>query len=781
MARSDNISLDAFVGSLASDPRLVHVERIPARSARHLELATPLSDPVAAVFGDTPLWSHQVEAIDHARAGSSVAIATGTASGKSRCFQIPIAESIAGDRPATALMLFPTKALAQDQLRSITALGVPGLLAATYDGDSSPEERAWVRRHANVVLTNPDMLHAGFLPGHDRWANFLFRLDYVVIDELHTMRGIFGSHVAHILRRLRRLCAHYGSDPTFIFTSATIGEPARLAGQLSGLPVEQVTDDGSPSGEKIFMLWNPAGDDTADESDASPNRDTAELTAALLRGGHRAIAFCRSRKGTEIVAADIRRRLPKRLAETVRPYRGGYLKNERRETELALFDGSLRGVVATSALELGIDVGGLDVCVLNGFPGTIASLWQQAGRAGRQSQHSLAALVAGDDQLDHWFITHPEQLFTRPPETAVINPWNRQVLLPHLACAAHELPLTPDDERWWGDALDDGIRELVLADTLKLRPPTHRKGPAAVWAERGRPSRAISLRNAGGDEFRIATAHGTLIGTVDGARAHRLVHPGAVYMHQGDTWRVETLDLDDHVAVVEEFDGSEYTQPRATTDIDILQADAHRRVGGAELFLGPVRVRSQVVGYRRIDTYTGEQLGIHELALPPGELTTRAFWYVIPDQLLDDIGLTPANIPGALHAVEHAAIGLLPLFTICDRWDVGGLSTARLDDTDAPTIIIYDGYPGGAGIAELGFESGRHHLEATLEVIESCSCSDGCPSCVQSPKCGNGNDPLDKQAAMLLLRAILAPPDDEPNSGESGDAPGRASRQSSGR
>lgn len=755
MARTDSVSLDAFVGSLSSDPRLVHVERLPARAARHGELAVPLPASLDPVFGGTPLWSHQVEAIDHARAGRSVAVATGTASGKSRCFQIPIAESIVGTRPATALMLLPTKALAQDQLRSITELGVPGLLAATYDGDSSAEERAWVRRHANVLLTNPDMLNAGFLPTHDRWANFLFRLDYVVVDELHTMRGIFGSHVAHVLRRLRRLCAHYGSDPTFIFTSATIGEPARLASALCGSPVEQVTDDGSPSGERIFMLWNPAGDDTDPEANVSPNHDTAELTASLLRGGHRAIAFCRSRKGTEIVAADIRRRLPKRLADTVRPYRGGYLRGERREIEQALFDGSLHGVVATSALELGIDVGGLDVCVLNGFPGTIASMWQQAGRAGRQSQHSLAALVAGDDQLDHWFIAHPDQLFSRAPETAVINPWNTQVLLPHLACAAHELPLTPADERWWGDALDDGIRDLVLADTLKLRPPSHRKGPAAVFADRGWPSRAISLRSAGGDEFRIATADGTLVGTVDGSRAHRLVHPGAIYMHQGDTWKVESLDLHDRVAIVEPFDGSEYTQPRATTDIDILRADATRRVGDADLFLGAVRVRSQVTGYRRFDTFTGEQLGMHDLDLPPSELTTRAFWYVLDDELLDRIGLTPVELPGALHAAEHAAIGLLPLFTICDRWDVGGLSTPHLADTGAATIIIYDGYPGGAGIAELGFDSGRRHLEATLEVIDTCACTDGCPSCVQSPKCGNGNDPLDKAAAALLLRSIL--------------------------
>ena len=748
--------ISEILASLQQDRRLVHVEHLAARGARHAQPSTPLPSAVNEAFGGPDLWSHQAEAIDLARAGNSVAIATGTASGKSLCFQIPIAESVSGDRPATALMLFPTKALAQDQLRSITALAIPGLIAGTYDGDSSPEERTWVRRNANVVLTNPDMLHAGLLPSHDHWNNFLHRLEYVVIDELHTMRGVFGSHVAHILRRLRRLCAHYGSDPTFILTSATIGQPGQLASQLCGLPVAEVTDDGSPRGERHFMLWNPTAEDP-DSASTSSNRDTAELMSTMVADGHRAIAFCRSRKGTEVVAAEVKRRLPAKFASSVRPYRGGYLRTERREIEQALFDGSLRGVVATSALELGIDVGGLDICILNGFPGTIASMWQQAGRAGRQSQHSLAALVAGDDQLDHWFITHPDELFNRPPEPAVINPQNPHVLLPHLACAAYELPLTPADERWWGDALDDAIRTLVLDDLLKLRPPTHRKGPAAVWAGRRRPSTGISLRSAGGDEFRIAQPDGTLIGTVDGARALRLIHPGATYLHQGETWKVTSLDLDDHVALVEPTDGGEYTQPRASTDIEILTTDQRRTIGGAELCLGEVLVRSTVNGYRRFNTYTGEQLGVHDLDLPPSELVTRAFWYILDASTLESAGLTPISSPGALHAVEHAAIGMMPLFTICDRWDVGGLSTPLLHDTGEATIVIYDGYPGGAGIAELGYEAGARHLDATLELIESCECVDGCPSCVQSPKCGNGNDPLDKHGAISLLHAILRP------------------------
>ncbi|CAB4613518.1 unannotated protein [freshwater metagenome] len=749
------VDLHKFAESLEGDPRLVHVERIPARAATFGELDHPLPEAVRERLGVADFWSHQAIAINHLRAGRSVAVATGTASGKSLCFQAPIAEMAAGPKPATSLMLFPTKALAQDQLRSITALDIPGLVAGTYDGDSSGEERTWVRRNANVILTNPEMLHIGLLPNHDKWANFFHRLEFVVIDELHTLRGIFGSNVAHLLRRLRRICAHYGSDPTFVFTSATIGEPGRLASALCGLPVEEVTEDGSPCGDRIFLLWDPAAEDDGSGRNVSSSRDTAELMAALVRSDHRAIAFCRSRKGTEIVAADVRRHLPKKLAESVRPYRGGYLSSERREIERELFSGELRGVVATSALELGIDVGGLDVCILNGFPGTIASMWQQAGRAGRAAQTSLAALVAGDDQLDQWFMHHPTELFSRKPESAVINPGNSHVLLPHLGCAAYELPLTPEDEIWWPETLEDGVRSLILSDRLRMRPAHHRQGAAAVWAGGGWPAQKVGLRNAGGDEYRIATTDGTLIGTVDGSRAFRLVHPGAVYMHQGQSWRVTDLDLRDRVAIVEASDGGEYTQPRAVTDISILETDQTRTLGAAELSLGSLRVVSQVIGYRRFNTFTGEQLGTHDLDLPAGELETRGFWYVIDDDVIDDSGIDLGELPGALHAAEHAAIGILPLFTICDRWDVGGLSTAHLADTGAATIVIYDAYPGGAGVAELGYEAADRHLAATLDVIETCECSDGCPSCVQSPKCGNGNDPLAKDAAVELLHAIL--------------------------
>jgi DEAD/DEAH box helicase domain-containing protein len=743
--------VDPLVASLFGDDRLVHLERIPARGARYAELASPLPQVVAERLPVERFWTHQAEAIDLARSGASVAIATGTASGKSLCFQVPIAEAVSAEVPGTALLLFPTKALAQDQLRALEALGVPGLVPACYDGDTGAEVRTWARRHASVLLTNPDMLHVGLLPHHGRWATFLMRLQYVVVDELHVLRGIFGTHVAHVLRRLRRVCNAYGSDPTFIFGSATIGEPAALASSLCGKDVVAVTDDGSPRGERLFALWNPPLLDEGTGARGSANVETAALLSSLVGDDRRAIAFCRSRKGTEVVAADTRRRLPAKLRESVRPYRGGYLATERREIEGELFSGALRGVVATSALELGIDIGTLDACVLDGFPGTVASMWQQAGRAGRAQQQSLAVLVAGEDQLDQWLMAHPKELFSRAPEPAVINPTNPSVLLPHLACAAYELPLSPADGDWWGDALDDGVRDLVVDDHLVVREGR------AYWSGRGAPAWGVGLRSGSSEEYRIATADGAqLIGTVDGSRAFSSVHPGAVYLHQGQAWRVRDLDLHDRVAWVEPSDGGEMTQVRSETDIRILDDEQHRSIGPIGLHLGAVQIAERVVGYQRRDVHTHELLGNEPLDLPPSCLVTRAFWFTVDEALLHAAGIDEARWPGTLHAAEHAAIGMLPLFTICDRWDVGGVSTALQVDTGKPTIVIYDGYPGGAGIAELGFSAGDRLLRTTLEVITGCPCTSGCPSCVQSPKCGNGNEPLDKAGAAALLRAVGA-------------------------
>jgi DEAD/DEAH box helicase domain-containing protein len=541
---------------------------------------------------------------------------------------------------------------------------------------------------------------------------------------------------------------------------------------LCGLDGAEVSSDGSPAAPRVFALVNPPVVDAATGVRTSANSETAAIMTDLVRAGHRTIAFCRSRKGTELVAGDVRRRLGPAMGEKVRPYRGGYLAEERREIEAALFGGELLGVVATTALELGVDIGGLDACILDGFPGTIASMWQQAGRAGRSGRHSLAVLVAGEDQLDLWLMTHPTEVFHRPPEPAVINPSNPFVLGPHLACAAFERPLTHDDRRLWGDDLDDGVRELVQADQLRIRPPRRRgAGPSAVWAGRGVPAPRVGLRSGGGGEYRIAQADGTLVGTVDESRVHGLVHPGAVYLHQGRSWRVTELDIGLRRATVETDPGEEYTQARSDTSVRVLRVDDRRRVGRSDLFLGRLEVRSQVTGYQRREVRTRRVLGNEVLDLPPTTLRTTAFWYVLDDEVLDEAGLlAPVGVDpdapfagagdaigSALHAIEHASIGMLPLFTICDRWDVGGLSIATHPDTGGATFFIYDGYPGGTGISALGFDAADRHLDAAREVIRTCGCASGCPSCIQSPKCGNANEFLDKAGGLATLDALLGP------------------------
>jgi DEAD/DEAH box helicase domain-containing protein len=747
---------DAGVGTDLGPSRLVHLVALPARPPRHGHLARPLPEPVGARLPG-PLWSHQAAAIDLARAGRSVVVASGTASGKSLCYQVPIAEAASAPiRPGTALVLFPTKALAHDQLRALTALDLPGVTAGAYDGDASPEERTWIRKQASVVLTNPEMLHSGLLPHHDRWATFLGRLRYVVVDELHTFRGIFGSHVAQLLRRLRRLAVHHGADPVFICTSATIGEPQRLASAVCGVEVAAVVDDGSPAGPRTVALWQPPILDVGTGTRASAHREAAAVMAGLIDGGHTTLGFARSRRGVEIVAADVRRRLPRPTSSRVRAYRGGYLAEERRAIEDELFAGQLSGVVATSALELGIDVGGLDAVVIDGFPGTIASFWQQAGRAGRSGAASATVLVAGNDQLDQWLATHPHELLTRAPEPAVVNPGNPFVVDPHLRCAAHELPLTHADQRWWPDVLDDAVRRLVHADELAVRHRGRRDEPIAVWVGSGWPSHGVGLRNASGAPVRIVTAEGERqVGDVDRARAPEHVHTGASYLHQGRHWRVVELDLDAGVARVEPDDGATYTVARRDTQIRLLEVDAERPVGKAHLHLGSAEVHTTVVGYQRKDALTGAVVRSEVLELPTSTLVTRAVWYVVEDALVRATGIEPSRLPGALHAIEHAAIGMLPLFAICDRWDVGGVSTARQVDTERPTIVIYDAMPGGAGVAELAYEAADRHLRATFEQVAACGCHDGCPSCIQSPKCGNANDHLDKQAALEVLGVLL--------------------------
>jgi DEAD/DEAH box helicase domain-containing protein len=765
-------SFESVLRQRAGNGELVFMESLPARSARHAMLPGLDSLNGFSLAGDG-LWTHQVEAIEHALAGESIVVATGTASGKTLCYQLPLAIAAATEKPApTALLLFPTKALAQDQLRSMGALSellaLRSLLPVTYDGDTPPDARQWARRNASVILTNPDMLHQGILPYHGRWSSFLARLRYVVIDEVHTYRGIFGSHVAHVIRRLRRLCRLYGSNPVFISTSATIGSPGELAYALTGVKPTVIDDDGSPRGERVLAVWNPPADLAG--VPVSGNAATSMLLAAMVEQRWRTIAFTRSRRGTEVVAARAKRSVGDLLAPTIRPYRGGYLPAERRAIEAELFDGRLLGVAATNALELGVDIGGLDVCITNGFPGTISSFRQQIGRAGRSSQRSLAVLVAGDDALDQWYAAHPTELITRPPEPVIINPANPFVLHPQVACAAHEQPIEAssivvdfgnhaqqptytDDELsppLLADAVEGAIRDLVVDDLLVL------VNGRAVFAGSHSPAARVSLRSgSGGSEYRIVDSGDRLIGTIDSGRAFSVVHPGALYLHQGRQYRVAELDRVDKLAWVEAVDIDEYTQTRSTTELRFLEVERTTSAGRLTLCLGRVEVEEQVVGYQRKKISTNQVMGEEKLQLPPSALVTRAFWFEAEQSLLDDAGITEMQLPGTLHAAEHAGISILPLFTICDRWDVGGVSTPVHPQTGMATIVIYDGYPGGAGIAELGFAAGVAHVQATLDAIVNCRCTYGCPGCVQSPKCGNGNDPLDKAGAGALLAAAV--------------------------
>ncbi len=747
------------------DERVTHVERIGARSGRIGEWPQWTDPQVRDCLkraGINTLWSHQAEAAELAWNGRSVVVATGTASGKSLAYLLPALTAARAGRKngGTTLYLTPTKALAADQLRALDELSVPDLIAATYDGDTPLESRDAARDHATYLLTNPDMLHRSLLPRHHRWVGFLRSLRFVVIDECHSYRGIFGSHVAQVLRRLRRICAKYGADPVFILASATAADPELSAQRLTGVPVVAVQEDGSPCGEKEFVLWEPPTRSLRGEHGAPVKRSTlaeaADLLADLVVTGARTVGFVRSRRAAETVAQLARSGLADVdpvLAEQVAAYRAGYLPYERRKLEQALQDGTIRALAATTALELGVDVAGLDAVVIAGWPGTRASLWQQAGRAGRAGQDSLAVLIARDDPLDTYLVRHPDAIFGRPAEATVLDPDNPYVLAPHLCAAAQESPLTEADVDLFGPAAPEVVAALEADKVLR------RRSSGWHWVRRGWAHDLADLRGSGEPIVQLVEAStGRLLGTVDSGRAHTTVHDRAIYIHQGETYVVERLDLDDHVAFVRPETVEHTTTARDVTDLRILAVDRSVAWGDAQLSFGSVEVSSQVVGYLKRKLGSGEVLGEEPLDLPPRQLRTKAVWWTLPDEMLP---VSAADAPGSAHAAEHAAIGLMPLFATCDRWDIGGLSTARHPDTGLLTVFVHDGHPGGAGFAERGYLAAAPWLRATRETIASCPCPSGCPSCVQSPKCGNGNDPLDKAGAVRLLDTLLAgaPPD----------------------
>ncbi|MFD4693007.1 DEAD/DEAH box helicase [Streptomyces sp. NPDC058463] len=772
---SPDMVLDRLAAGAGRAARITHTEHLPPRTGTHAIWPDRIRPEVIAAIAragiDHP-WAHQAAAAEYALDGESVVIATGTASGKSLAYLAPVLSTLLdgsqapNGRGTTALYLAPTKALAADQRRSVKALAAPlgtAVRPAVYDGDTPVEEREWVRQYANYVLTNPDMLHRGILPSHPRWASFLRALRFVVIDECHTYRGVFGSHVAQVLRRLRRLCARYGSDPVFLLASATAAQPSVAAGRLTGLPVKEVADDASPRGETVFALWEPPLTELHGEKGAPVRRtataETAEILTDLTLQGVRSVAFVRSRRGAELISViakerlgEVDRSLPKRIAA----YRGGYLPEERRALERALHSGELLGLAATTALELGIDVSGLDAVVIAGYPGTRASLWQQAGRAGRSGQGALAILVARDDPLDTFLVHHPEALFQQPVESTVLDPDNPYVLAPHLCAAASELPLTEADIALFGPAVPELLPQLEAAKLLR------RRAAGWHWTRRERAADLTDIRGGGGRPVQIVEeGTGRLLGTVDESAAHTAVHEGAVHLHQGRTYLVRKLDLEDSVALVEEAVPPYSTTARDTTAIAVLETDTEIPWGDGRLCFGSVEVTNQVVSFLRRRVITGEVLGETKLDLPPRTLRTRAVWWTVTEDQLDAARINPEILGGALHAAEHASIGMLPLFATCDRWDIGGVSVPLHPDTLLPTVFVYDGHPGGAGFAERAFHTARTWLTATRQAIASCECEAGCPSCIQSPKCGNGNEPLHKRGAVRLLTELLrtAPPD----------------------
>ena len=741
----------ARIGRGAVDSLGKTVASLPPRPANlveppelHPELLTAL-----AREGVGRLYSHQREAYERVRAGENVVVATATASGKSLCYKIPAFENALGSAASRALFLYPTKALAQDQMGKIRAFGVRGVHPATYDGDTPQAIRADVRRRANVVLTNPDMLNVGVLPNHEAWADFLRNLRIVAVDEAHVLRGVFGSHVAAVLRRLRRAAAMHGGDPRFVLTSATIANPQELAESLTGLPFSLVNEDGASSGERRVIFRNPPLLDKEKGERRSLLTEGALIFANLVSQGVRTIAFAKTRKGAELIYRYAADRVGVDLARRISPYRAGYTPRERREIEGRLFRGDLLGVVSTSALELGVDVGALDAVVCCGYPGSVASIWQQWGRAGRGNDPSLALYIAGRDALDQYLFENPKRVLGRRVEAARITLENPYILGPHLLAAAHEAPLDAEDEEYFGPAYREVLQGLAGSGVLAA------SGDRLVYVGGDNPARKISLRSASSETVLIADEEGELIGTAEASRAPSELHPGATYLHRGMAYEVEELDLGASRAVARRVPNRYYTRPRVETDVEILESLEERELAnGAALHWGRVRTTDSVTFYKKVRVADDQEVGVFPLDLPDVILETQAFWVTLPPL---PRGARPSfeSFGGALHAGEHGMIGLLPLFAMCDRADIGGLSTPVHRQTTLPTIFVYDGYPGGVGISRRGFDAFESLARDTLGVITRCPCERGCPACIQSPKCGNWNEPLSKDGAVSLLRYLL--------------------------
>jgi DEAD/DEAH box helicase domain-containing protein len=740
---------------LLTDERAAYVTREDPREPRTEDIPDELTPAVRAALGDagiTQLYEHQSAALYSAFEGPTI-VTTGTASGKSLCFQLPTLQTLTTDSRARALYLYPTKALAQDQARAINAFGLHRQIRpAIYDGDTPRQERSAIRKRSNLILTNPDMLHVGILPHHAAWDELFANLAFVVLDEAHVYRGVFGSHVANVLRRLRRIANIHGTEPRFLLTSATIANPVELAEELTGLnPFNLIEDDAAPRAERQILMWNPPLLDEKLGVRASALYEAAELLSHLIERGARTICFMKSRKGVELILRHTRDRLSTEFQERIAPYRAGYTPAQRREIEQRLISGDLLGVVATDALELGIDIGALDAAICVTFPGTVSSLRQMWGRAGRRVG-GLAVYIAGEDALDQFFCRHPAEFITRPVEQAIIDPYSPDIQAEHLLCAAHEAPLSESDDAILGPEWRERAEALAAAGFLRERATGFVPARPDDY-----PAARVALRSASPDSFVLADmSSGEMLGTVEAARAYATVHPGAIYLHLGRSYLVTDLDLGARRALLEPFDGDYYTQARRESMTYIERLDDRREALGVQLSFGSVVYEETVLGYQRKSLRTQEVIDFEALELPTVQFATKALWYEL-DELIASEPFPFDMLLGALHALEHGQIAVLPLIAMCDRWDIGGLSINAHPQTGGPTIFIYDGHPGGVGLTRRGYDQFERLAGDAQRLIGECPCDHGCPSCVQSPKCGNLNEPLSKRGALELL-ARMGPP-----------------------
>jgi DEAD/DEAH box helicase domain-containing protein len=765
--------IDELLSAYEYRGQAVHIETLPARGARYGQLDPALDPRLAGVLeaiGVTRLYTHQAQAVEHARASRHVVVVTGTASGKTLCYTIPTIEALMADATATALYVFPTKALAQDQQRGLARMAELGgaelnLRSGTYDGDTPDSTRRKLREEANIILTNPDMLHQGILPAHPSWRKFFAGLRYVVIDEIHAYRGVFGSNVANVVRRLRRICEHYGSSPTFICCSATIANPGELASAIVGETVSVVDDDGSPRGARKFVLWNPPQLEGSMERRSS-NREAERLMVKLVQNNVPTITFVRARVVAELiyryVVEGLRREAPS-LASRVKPYRGGYLPSERREIERQLFSGELLGVVSTNALELGIDIGSLDASLIVGYPGTVASIWQQAGRAGRSTEESLAIFIGHDLPIDQYLMRHPEYFFGRSPENAVVNPANPYILVGHLRAAAAEKPITTAELEGFGEY------SAALVQILEENQELLRSRAGWRWTGKGFPANDVKLRNMSDNTYTIidtsAPEGNKVIGTIDELSAFEQVHPEAVYMHEGETYLVSDLNLDERAAYIHKADLDYFTQSITETKVKIDQAEQAKKWRVSKVEFGDVTVTSLTFMFRKIKFYERDSIGFGKISLPQHDLATTAAWIELPAAAAARAAEYGRVATEGLIGIGNAASAVIPLFAMCDPMDIGTVVDSA--NTGVPTLFIYDRHPGGVGYAQNSYKMIDEVMEACLNLIERCPCADGCPSCVGSPippyaqqdpdATPRGRIP-DKETALIILHEMLEKP-----------------------